>query len=817
MKKLCISTILSVMWICVFAQQPQTLKGHVLNHQNQPIAESATVSLFYTLDSALVKMALTDSTGLYIFEGIVPGNYFIRVSTSEMSPYSGKNFVVGEGSEPQKMAPILLQDKATQLASVTVTARKKFIERKIDKTVLNMDAALTYTGSTILEVLEKAPGVNVDKDGNISLRGKSSVIVMIDGKPTYMSQADLSNYLGSIPVSNLDQIELMTNPSAKYDASGNAGIINIITKKIKQKGFNGSLALAYGYSDYSKTNNSLNLNYRQGKLNLFSNLSANQREQFQTMHIYREYLRNDKSLKAIFDQDTDTKKERGYYNIKLGADYYLNQKTTLGIVLTGVTAPGNEIGSSVSFLKNAASFTDSIVTADRKETRTWKDFGVNVNFRKVLDSNRKEFSVDVDYMQYDANTVQNFFNHTYQGDWSPKNSDILQGNLPRDIQIYMLKSDYSQQLNGGLKFETGVKSSYVHTLNGANYFTVLNDVPSIDYSKTNHFRYNENINAAYINFNKTIKKWGLQFGLRAENVNYAGKQFGNPTQTDSSFQKSYTSLFPTAYVQLNANEKNQFGLSLGRRISRPDYEDLNPFLFFLDKYTYEEGNVYLRPMYSHVIEVTHTYHQFLNSSFSFNHTTDMFEDVFRQNNVPGDSISTIISSENFGKSDVISLSVSAELKPAKWWRSTLYTEGRYKHYQATVREEEIDIEGANLMFHINNQFTFKKGWAAEVSGFYMTNELEGQIRIDRVMQLDIAIKKDILKRKGSLKLSVRDLFGPMHVDGKFGFGHTRVQFAQVRDSRVLSLGFNYRFGKPIKGLKSRKSSTSDEQNRIGGE
>ncbi len=818
MKKLTATIVMALLTAISFAQVSGTISGTIKDGNQPNILASASINLLKASDSTLVKIGLANTAGVYSLENIAEGTYLIMGHLIGYEKIYSQPVNITADNKNATVPLLQLVPLTKKMEGVVVTARKNFIEQKIDKTVLNMDASITNTGSTILEVLEKAPGVTVDKDGNISLKGKQGVTVMIDGKPTPMSQADLANYLGSIPSSNLDKIELMSNPSAKYDASGNSGIINIITKKNKRAGFNGSMALAYGRSDLGKMNNSLNLNYRKNKINLFSNLSANYRKQTQTLDINRIYSNTDNSVRAIFDQETTTDRQREYYNAKVGMDYYASKKTTLGVVFTGSTAPGETIGISKSFLKNSFKVTDSIVTAERTENNKYKDYAVNFNLRHTFDSTGREITADLDYGNYNMFNDQYLNNGVFTPAFQLKYEEILLGALPSDINVYSAKVDYTHPLKKDLKLESGVKFSHVDTENGSNYFNLVNNVKQVDERRTSNFNYAENITAAYVNMSQSIKKWGFQLGLRAENTSYNGKQYGNPLQADSSFKKSYLNIFPTGYVSYKANAKNDFGFSAGRRIQRPDYSDLNPFLSFIDKYTYEEGNPYLRPMYSNVFELTHAYNQFLNTSLNYTITKDLFNEVFRQNNKLYDSISTISGTGNFGKAHSLSLAVNAQLKIAKWYRAMVYAEGNYQDVIADINGDHLETKNKMLTFNVSNQFTFKKNWSAELSGFYRTASNESQMHISALSQIDMAVKKDFLKKKASLKLSVKDILGPMKVNGNIKFNNTLANFTQQRDSRVVTLGFNYRFGKPIKGLKNRKSGgTGDEQKRIGGE
>lgn len=812
MKKLFTTLTLAGISLCSFAQNGGKISGMIKDGGNQKVIDAASITLLRAKDSFVVKSAVTDKEGNFSFENVQYGSYLVAATSLGHGKSYSNRLEVKEDDNKVSAGIMQLHPVSKNMNEVVVTSKKQFIERKIDKTILNPEALLSNAGTTALEVLEKAPGVTVDKDGNISLKGKQGVMVMLDGKPSYMSPTELANYLRGLASSTIEQIEIMTNPSAKYDAAGNSGIINIKTKKNKQKGFNGSASLAIGQGDYTKTNNSVNLNYRKGKVNLFSTLSGNYREDYQALEIRRHYKNDDGSTKAIFEQKSFQKKYRNSYNAKVGMDFYAGKKTTVGIVINGTYNPSTDKSFNTSFLKNSSGVVDSIVTALGDENAVWKNAGANFNLRHVLDSTGREFTADLDYINYYSNRDQLFTNSSFQPDWTKKSADMLVGSLPSDIKIYSAKADYIHPFTSGLKMEAGLKFSFVNTDNTAGYYNMVNGTQTVDYEKTNQFQYTENINAAYVNFSKTIKKWGFQSGLRVENTTYEGNQFGNPQRTDSAFKKSYTSAFPTTYISYNANKNNSFGLSYGRRINRPDYEDLNPFLFFLDKYTYGAGNPFLKPMFSNVFEGSHTFKQWLTTTANYSQTRDLFNETFEEK-----GFATIVRQGNYGKMNNLSLSVNAQLKPTKWWNAMIYTEGRYQEFKGFLYGEVVDINATNLLVNITNQFTFKKGWGAELSGFYRTKGVEGQIIIKPMGQLNAGIQKQLLKKKATLKLTVRDILFTMIPTGDINFQNTEAHFKNYRDSRVATLSFNYRFGKPIKGLKSRKSGgAGEEQNRIKG-
>ena len=786
--------------------------GIIKEGGNQQVIDVATVSLLVREDSSLVKTALTDKQGNYFFENIKEGTYFVSAGSIGHKVVYSKSFTLSVNQSAITIEVLQLEPVDKDLKDVTVTSKKPFIERKLDKTIVNVDASLTNAGITAMDVLEKSPGVTVDKDGNISLKGKQGVMIMVDGKQTYLTPQDLANLLRSMPSGNFDQIEIMTNPSAKYDAAGNSGIINIKTKKNKQKGFNGSINLGYGQGFYSRTNNSLNLNYRNNKFNVFSTLSINQRNSFQQLDINRIYKNPDQTINAIFDQNARMKRNNSNNIGKIGVDYYANKKTTVGVVFTGFINTESQNGLNTSYLKNKIGIVDSVAVSTSIEDGTWKNKGVNLNLRHQFDSTGREFTMDVDLVNYNSTKNQPFNNVTYLPDGSITNSNKLIGELPSVINIYSAKADYTHPLKKGYKIESGIKASFVNTDNTAGYFNIINNIKLPDFEKTNRFKYKENINAVYINASKELKKWSFQAGLRLENTNYSGNQYGNPQRPDSSFEKSYVGLFPTMFTSYNANAKNQFTFSYGRRINRPAYEDLNPFMFYLDKYTYGEGNPFLRPSYANVLEISHTFNEWLTTTVNYSHTKDLFSETFEPR-----GFATVVKQGNFASADNASISVSAQKKVTKFWTAIVYAEANYKQFNGLVYGNNGKTLGYNYLININNQFKFNKGWSAELSGFYRTKGIEGQITINPLSQVNAGVQKEILNKKGAIKLNIGDAFYSMIQNGKIDILNTDASFHQYGDSRVISLNFTYRFGKPINGTQKRKTGgAGDEQNRVKG-
>lgn len=814
MKKM--STLLTAILITCFSivsqgqNKPTKITGRVEDATKTGVS-AATVSLLKSIDSSLVKATFSDKTGLFGFEGMPAGAYLVKITAIGYSDAFSGPVTVKEGSDAV-VNTLQLQFVSKELKSFTVSGRKPLIEQKIDRTVINVDAAVSNVGASALEVLEKSPGITVDKDGSISLKGKQGVQVYIDGKPSYLSGTELVNLLKNMNASQLEQIEIMTNPPAKYDAAGNSGIINIKTKKNKQKGFNGSVAATYGQGVYARTNESLNLNFRNGKINSFLNYGYNHNESFQELGIERLYKESDgKTVSASFDQVAFMPRQNNNHNLKFGMDYFASKKTTIGFVASGFNNLDKYQNYNTSNLRNGAGVIDSMVYSTSFMKNKWKNGSVNLNLRHQFDSTGKELSIDFDYSGYNSRNSQEFINTSYTANWVEKNKYLLNSETPIGISIYSGKADYSQPLKKGAKLEAGIKTSYVETDNQAIYTQLQNGGWVPDNTKSNHFDYKENINAAYINLNKQFGKLGVQAGLRAENTNYSGHQLGNSVNPDSSFKRSYTSVFPTAFLSYNADSLNQFALSVGRRIDRASYQDMNPFLFYIDNYTYEAGNPYISPQYTMNFELSHTYNNFLVTTINYSNTMDMMTETFEQK-----GYATVVRQGNIGRRKNAGISVSAQIPVAKWWSASVYTNYNFSRFEGKLYGEDINVEGANLLVNINNQFRFNKGWSAELSGFYRTKGVEGQIMINPMGQASAGVSKQVMKGKGSFRLSIRDIFYTNMAKGNIHFQQTDAYFWNKRDSRVASISFTYRFGKPLKaaGSSKRNSGAQDEQNRV---
>lgn len=793
----------------VDAQEVRSIKVKLV--QSDSTAVSGATALVFRNDSILVKTFISNADGVLEMDNLPAVALLIKVSRVGLNDITlNIASVILEKSKDGIDLTYIMEPKNAALKEVVVQAKKPMIEQKIDRTVLNVDASPGNAGNSVVEVLEKAPGVSVDKDGNISLKGKQAVLVLIDGRQTYLTPQDLFNYLRSLPASTIDQIELMTNPPARYDAAGNAGVINIKTKKSKTQGFNGTYTGSVGQGRLNRNSNSLQLNYRKNKINVFTNSSYSNWEGFSDLDIQRIFKNENKEVDAIFKQiSRDKNGEKNNVNLKLGVDYQASKKTNIGLVISGFSNPESSFINNNSFLNNSAGIIDSIVRSSNQIKNKWTNLSSNFYLQHKIDSTGKEITADIDVSNFNAKGSSLLNNNSYTPNEVLKNSNTLRADFPVDITILSAKTDYTHPLKNNAKFEAGLKSSYVQTKNEANFFNVINGFDQVDFDKTNRFDYKENINAAYVNYNKQWKKWGLQLGLRAEHTEVKGDQKGNAQRNDSSFTRSYINLFPTSYLTYQANDNHQFSLSYGRRIDRPNYQSLNPFVFFIDNYTYQVGNPFLQPQITNNIEFTHLFKGFLNTTLNYSKTNNIFAESFTQKD-----FATIVSQSNIGTRTNMGIAINAQIEAKKIYSANLFVNYSYDSYQGTVNGDPLNNQINMLFLNLNNQFKFNKGWSAEISGWYRTKGIEGQIIVSPLSQVTVAAQKQILKNKGTLKFSIRDLFYTNIPTGDINFSRTEARFTNKRDNRILSLSFIYRFGRNFKPVNKNSSGSDDIKSRV---
>lgn len=817
-------TLLILLTLSNFRTQAQgKITGQVTDNKSK-IVEFATITLLQAKDSSLVKGALADANGTFEFEKIKFGSYLIAISQLGYQKFYTPKFNLSLENPSIKLSNLTLVEESKELNEVVVTAKKPFIEQQIDKTVVNVENSVVSAGSTAIEILEKSPGVTVDKDGNISLKGKQNVMVMLDGKPTYMSSSDLANMLRNMQSTQLDKIEIMTNPPAKYDAAGNAGVINIRLKKNQNLGFNGSANLGLGYGFYQslpKESAGLNLNYRKEKLNIFGNFSGNDRHSFQLQEIDRKFFEGDKVISS-FNQSADEKRRINSLAYKVGLDYFIDKKNTIGILFNGMNGNWNNDRNNQTAIKNALNQLDTTSVTLGFMRNKWGNYATNLNFKHVIDSTGKEITADLDYARYDADNSMKYRTSKFDTQnilRETRNEDGLTGSR---INIYSLKVDLIYPINKTSKFEAGLKSSYVNSNNDMRFDFLVgdNNTPVLDPTRTRDFVYKENINAAYINYSKEFKKLTMQLGLRMENTNGQGTLLGKDL-----LDRHYTNFFPSVFFRQKLAKNHQLGYSFSRRIDRPSYEDLNPFLFFLDPYTYQRGNELLQPQYTNAVEVSHTYKESITTTINYSRTEGIMTQVLEQNNALK---TTNVTKINIGYVENLGISFSLPMPITKWWFSNTYFNLYNNHYVGEIPKTTIESNGTSTTIYqpfdaratsysanMTHQFTLPRKYSVELSGWYLSPFIEGQLAGNPMGAVSFGIQKKMMNDKASIKLNINDIFWTQHFNGTFLFNDINVQLRNKWESRVVRINFSYRFGNSkIAGARQRNTGLEDEKNRV---
>ena len=766
----------------------------------------AAVTLHRAADSLAVKTEFSSDQGTFQVEQVAGGRFLLSVTKIGYVRYWSQSFELAAGG--QNFPTIVLQGSAaTQLAEVKVSSQKPLYERLSDRTVVNVEGSTLAAGSTSLDLLTRAPGVLLDGNDNLSLRGRQGVLVLIDGKRQPMTGAELANYLRSLPAEQLFSIELITNPPAKYDAQGGAGIIAINLKKDQKLGTNGSLNASYGRGEYGKFVGGGALNHRSKRLNVFTSYTYANREGFQELSFQRAY-HPDGLLRGASDQQNDLRNQPQTHTWRAGADYNLSKRTVLGAVVSGL------------YLRNPSHATNNIYLTD-EQGREYSRFSATNN--RVLETpnvaaslNLKhnfgdsagspELSLDADYASYGTNRTQaltTFF------DMEPnRHSILLRGTQDGELIIQSLKADYIRTLPHKIRLEAGAKASYVKSDNDIAFFNTVDGITTPNLNLTNRFRYDENINAAYATLSQASPKFTFTVGLRGEQTNVYGRQdVGN-----EEFDRNYFQLFPSAKIERTLSPDHDLSLSLNRRINRPTYNQLNPFRSFVDATSYRAGNPNLRPETSNNIDVAHTFKQKYTTSLSYAYTRRVFVNIVQPDtNAP---LFIVNRDENLRAQHYFALSLTAPVEPLKGW--SIYNNAviYYAYFDGALVGTPLSRGRLAYQLSSNSTISLPHNWTFDLSASYQSREQYGFQDLRAVGQVAAGVQKTFLAKKATMRFNVTDIFYTTPVRVTSTYDNFVETFRLAQDSRVATLAFTYRFGnEKMPPARRRQSGAEDEKRR----
>ncbi len=782
------------------------IKGIVTDSENAP-QEFTNILLLNPADSTLIKGVVTNFDGEFIFEKLQKGEYLISAT---MIGFNDAYSQLIQSNNDEIILDNLILTEGVELSEVTVTAKKPFIEMKADKIVVNVENSTVNAGNSALEVLQKSPGVTVDKDNNISLRGKQGVLVMINGKNQYMSGDELTRLLESTPAENINSIEIITNPSSKYDAEGNSGIINIRMKKNENLGYNGSVNAGFRQGYRSNYNTGLDLNYRSSNINIYGSASMYDWAGFQDLGLMR--VIPFEGGNTTFDQASDMTFDGRSYNGKLGIDFMITDKTTIGALYKFNDGRSDWYNDNMTLISgdNSPGFDRLDVLGE--QLSNWTQHSYNFNVMHNFDDNGTSLSFDVDYSLYDSqgdNTYDNEYRDLNNARvLDPFNLRNLQST---DIRIFATMLDYTKTLQSGYSLELGAKVSMVQTDNDTKFEALENGEWMNQVDRTNNFIYDENVFAAYANASKSFGKINVQAGLRVEHTQSEGQS----VTLDESVPRIYTNLFPSISLSHQVGESHSLSYSYSKRLNRPNYQDLNPFIEYLDDYTFQKGNPFLNPQYSDAIGVNYGFKNFIFLSANYSYTRDAITEVIEQFSADNQTFQTNVNLDNFNSG---SLTLSTGIPWKELGMSRINITSFYNGFQSSIPSGTLDNSSIGYNIYLGNEFNLPAGITFELSGNYRSGLTYGLFEISPEYGIDLGFSKDVMKGKGSIKLGLDDVFYTRQNTVKVRQDDISLDVRQRRDSRRVKLNFKYKFGNnKVKKARRRSTATDDATSRIKGD
>ncbi|MCB0527555.1 MAG: TonB-dependent receptor [Saprospiraceae bacterium] len=790
--------------------QHSALRGVLQNNEGEAIV-FANVALFSAADSSLQKVETTDEAGVFHIQGLKAGDYYLKASYLGYDDLQRSGIHMEDG-RPLDLGVLKFSPGAVALAEATVTASRAMIEIKADRTVFNVSGTINSTGDDALSLMRKAPGVTVDNNDNISVLGRSGVLLYVDGKRLPLTGEDLSNYLQNLPAEQIDRIEIITNPGAKYEAEGNAGIIDIRLKKDKNLGANGTLSTTYSQGKKHRANINASGNYRNKRLNTFGTLGLADGAGFNDM-LFLSYQNN-----LVLDEINSHRHEwkNAYY--RLGTDFFLGNHHTIGFLAEGgLNETSNRSFNRITLAnENAPTMIDSILVANSMADHDRNRQSYNLNYRY---DNRKgrSLNIDLDYGNFQNDTKRLQPNRYYDASESVLLTEVINSfKTPTDIDIYTFKVDFENELWGGT-LGIGSKLSKVVSDNTFLFFDEIGGASVRNDRLSNRFKYDEKVYAGYLNYARSLsKKWQFSAGLRAEKTDATGDlEAFLPDLQEPPVVLNYLSWFPSAGLSWQLAEKHNLALNYGRRINRPDYNVLNPFNNQISQLSYEKGNPFLRPEIVNNLELGYTLAYRYNFKIGYSRTTDQITRLIAPDE--DDPRAGFISWANLADQTIFNLSISAPVQIMEKWNAYFNASASRLDNQADYGDGAIvDVQAFTYSIYQQHTFDLPAGFKAEVSGYYSGPGVWGGVFLyESSWSLNLGLQRKFMEERLNVRLSVNDIFYESGWDGYSDFNGLLAYGSGRWDSRRASLSLSYNFGN--QNVKSRKRQTGieDEAGRVG--
>ena len=803
--------ILLLFTVSVFAQEA-SLKGQLQDENKEPVS-FANVILYNSADTSIVKVEVSDESGVFRFQNMPAGTYLFKASYVGSADLWKPGIVLGE-QDQKDLGVLQFGTTSIELAGATVVAQRAMVEIKPDRTVFNVQGTINSTGSDGLSLLRKAPGVTVDNNDNINVLGRSGVLVYVDGKRLPLGGQDLSNFLQNLPADQIDRIDIITNPGARYEAEGNAGIIDIRLKKDDSIGANGALNGTFSQGRYNRSDLNASGNFRNGNMNIFGGGGLGEGDAFNNMTF--ESFQNG----LFLDEINNSRSSRESYNYRIGADFFLSDKHTIGFLTDGRSFNGQDNSFNrieIFNLVSSSSSPDSILVARNASDNSRKQNTFNLNYR-FNDGNNRTLNIDADYGRFRNESERMQPNLYYDANEETLLTEIINSfDTPTDIDIYTFKVDYEQPMLGGT-FSMGTKLSKVVSDNTFLFFDVNDGVPVRNDDNSNRFEYDENVYAGYVNFARKLgEKWNVSAGVRAEQTDATGDlQAFKVERQEPPVELNYLNWFPSAGVTYQLSRQNSISLNYGRRINRPDYNVLNPFENQISELSFEKGNPFLSPEIVNNLELGYTLAYRYNFKIGYSKTTDQITRLLAPDE--DDPRAGFISWDNLASQTVISANISAPVQITEKWNAYFNASASYLDNQADYGNGAVvDLQAFTYTIFQQHTITLPLGFQGEISGYYSGPGVWGGVfEYESNWSLDLGLQRKFFDDKLNVRVSGQDLFYETGWDGESSFAGLVSQGSGRWDSRRVSVSMNYRFGNQKIKSRKRKTGLEDEAGRLGG-
>lgn len=785
-----------------------TVSGRILDAvTNEPLAY-ATIAV-RNWEEAVVAATTSAEDGTFSLPNVPFGDYAIEISFMGYKTLRLEDKSINTAT--LKMGDLLLEEDVQTIAETVITAKVPVIEHKIDKIVMNVAEAVSTQGSNALDVLRKAPGVTVDMDGNVKLNGQA-VSVWIDGRPSYLSGIQLEALLRATDGTTIDKIELMANPSSKYDAEGSGGIINIRLKRNIMQGFNGMVTGTYGAMKHNlyeqEANAGVNLNYRGAK----SSTSFNYNGQYQDMGAVLEANTAFEGTGLEQTSHSDFMIGQTSHMAKLSHDYFINKKHTVGGIVTamssGLSQDNYGDNNMTNLFMNKTMLSSQNSTIETSSIN--KNIRANLNYTGLFDESKgQELTVNVDYAYFDIYSY-NFQDNSYIFPVDMM-GEVFRQNSTQYINMFSGKVDYQQTIwkNGSL--EVGGKWASTFTDNDLTRDDYVAGAWTPAKNLSNIFNYTEQIGALYASVGKMFgTKWMMKAGLRGEYT----RSVGHWLSAGESSHKQYFNVFPTAFVGFNPSADWRFTFSYTARISRPSFDQLNPFRTYVDANSYTEGNPELGPQLANQLVLNVGFKNYYNLSLIGARTKDL---IMSNPYYNPETAEKLLLMENFGTQTMFGGALAlSELPLTKWMYVSLQGTGIYMLNQADPTLEKGDVQNNGWITQAYGQFTFvlPKNFKVELAGIAVGKMPTGYFVTDPIFYASGGVKKTFWDNRATLTLNCNDLFNTMATNLHYNLEGVSYYLKQGINMQKFSLSFSFRFGQS-KATRARKVGDFEETNRVG--